>query len=176
MVFGLQTWCPSLYCCFAFYCSHRRRAGSPETVVKESSTICLEKNTEENFNHGCRDCSGPRIVTYLPGCSFLAKQVWMSIGQEKEQNSLLLCMLSTSRLPVGSIHCLPVPARGRKGCHQTTCTAWPGVSWQSDRGISRTQTCRSTQQVNFKHGMKIRNGTWVSRNGGLWITTGTVFL
>lgn len=73
MVFGLQTWCPSLYCCFAFYCSHRRRAGSPETVVKESSTICLEKNTEENFNHGCRDCSGPRIVTYL-----LAAASWQS--------------------------------------------------------------------------------------------------
>lgn len=156
MVFGLQTWCPSLYCCFAFYCSHRRRAGSPETVVKESSTICLEKNTEENFNHGCRDCSGPRIVTYLPGCSFLAKQVWMSIRQEKEQNSLLLCMLSTSRLPVGSIHCLPVPAR-EGGRAATKPRAQPGLGWAGSQTGASAEHRRAEA-----HSRSILNMGWRS--------------
>lgn len=46
-----------------------------ETAVKDSPTICLgkKKTTQENFNHRCRYCSGPRIVTYL-----LAAASWQS--------------------------------------------------------------------------------------------------
>ena len=62
---GPQARCISPHCRSAFSCPHWRYGGSRETVVKESFIICLEKTTEQSFNQGRKDCSSPRIVTYL---------------------------------------------------------------------------------------------------------------
>lgn len=50
----------------------------------------------------------------------------MSVGQEKEQNSQLLGVLTTSRLPGGSTHCLPVPDREGGSAANNPC-AQPGL-------------------------------------------------
>lgn len=78
------------------FCSHWRHMGSRETVVKESFIICLEKTAEQSVNQGHRDCSSPRIGTYL-----LAAAPWKRRSEppwgkrgDQTQTSQALCIKS----------------------------------------------------------------------------------